>query len=112
MQVIPAVVLRHCVGLAVEREPALTDAIAHAADDGTEVGLVFEVRGQAVVPQHHVGQHTMAVGHPEFGHNGAVVDHTQHHPATVCQGVAADFPAVRQISAGLFFHAPFPLKSG
>ena len=68
VQRVLAVVDRQVVGFAVQREFSVRDPVAVAADEGPEIGVIFQVGRQRVVPEHQFGS-----GHGDAGDDAAVV---------------------------------------
>lgn len=65
VQTVGAVVLRKCVGLAIECELAVGDAVGIATDQRSEVGTLLHVVVQVVEAQHHIVELAAAIRHGE-----------------------------------------------
>ena len=101
MQGVGAVVDRQRVFLAVERELALGDAVAVAADQRAEVRAVLDVIGQVVVAEHHVAEVAVAVGHLQEDDEAAVIADAGLGALVVAQRVEVHRGAVLRLAEGL-----------
>jgi hypothetical protein len=100
VQSVRAVVARQRVGLAVEREAAVADAVGVAADERAEVRIALFVVGERVEAEDDVGAAAGAVGAAERRDDAAVVDRLQHQAAAVVERVLDDLAAVGEAAVG------------
>ena len=98
VQVIDAVVHVQLVGHAVQREAAIGDAVAIAANQRAEVMRLAEVGFSIVEAVADISQHAVAVRHVQFGDHAAKVADPGDHAVGVGQGVEGGFAAVRQFA--------------
>jgi hypothetical protein len=101
VQRVRPVVRGELVGGAVEREAALRDAVAVAADHGPEVRVPgAQVAGKAVVAEHHVVEAPGAVGGAQDGDGRPVVGDPHLGAAGVDERVEVDGTPVGEAAEG------------
>jgi hypothetical protein len=88
------VVQGQLVGLAVEHEPALADAVGEAADRGPEIAGVPGVGLGVLEAQGDVGLGPVAAGRDQRLQGGAVGDHRGADALAIGQGYGLDLDAV------------------
>ena len=86
------------VFLAVERELAVRDAVAEAADAGAKIAGAREPAGEGVVAEGDVGLGALAVGHLEADEDRPVLGDPGGQALRVGQGEDLHFTAIVQFS--------------
>src|SRR5262249_6219429 len=102
MKRVGAVVHGQSVVAAVEREGPPGDAVGHAPDRGTEVGVAGEVAFQRVEAKDDVSRLPLPVRYVELGDDRAVRHHLDRHP-TALEDVECDRGAVGYFPEVVFF---------
>ncbi len=102
MQVVDAVVQVQLMGFAVQREAAVGDAVAVAANQRAEIIRVAHVGRDVVIAEHHIGHDAVAVRHVELRDDAAQVADFCDHAVGVGQCVKGGFAAVRQLAKRRF----------
>jgi hypothetical protein len=82
VQVVDAVVRRELDGRSVEREPAVGDPVAVAADDSAEVAALGQIVVEVVEAEHDIVHATGAIRHPH-GNDRRAVGHRADFDAAV-----------------------------
>ena len=101
MQAVGTVIDRQMVRLAVERELALGDAIAVAADQGSEIGVGVEVAVEIVEAERNVVDLAVLVGNLDRLDRAAIGDDVHLHAVAVLQAIHLHRLAIRHRSERL-----------
>ena len=104
VEMVRAVVRGELVGLSVEGEARLADAVAVAADDGAEVRVFLEIAVEGVEAQGHVGHGAGAIGHANRGDDRAIADRLDLDARLVREGEGLDRRAVARLAERLSPH--------
>ena len=94
VQVVRSVVGRELVGLAVQGESPLGDAVGVPPDDRAEKGRRLEVAVEGIESERHVARAASLVRHPNRLDDRAVGDGADLHPVGVGECVAVHAPSV------------------
>ena len=106
VQAVAIAVRLQLVLLAVQREPAVGDAVGKPADEGTHARLSLEHTLERVVAQRHVVELSVAIRHEDLQDLGAEIAEAHAHAGAVAQreqarGLAADHAfEIRRIHSG------------
>lgn len=103
VEVVGTVVLGQGIGLAVEGELGVSDAVGDSSGDRPKVRVPREVAFEMLEPKHDIRARTVAVGDFELRDDKAVLGHVHSHPVAVGQGVELDRFAVGQMTEGCGF---------
>lgn len=87
VQTVAEVVHRQAHRVAVEHEPSAGDAVGITADRRAEIRRDVAVIVDVVEAEHHVAQHTRAVGHHDRDDARTEIGDAHLHPLRVGQGV-------------------------
>ena len=101
MQRVGRVVRGERVGHAIQRKPALCDAIAIAPGERAEKRAVLHIPVERVIPQNDIVEVAVRIGHFERRDNAAVGHDAGFRALDVVQGVALDRLPVRCRAKGL-----------
>ena len=85
MERIGAVVHRHRIGLALQREPAARDAVGETSDGGAEILRLVEVLTDIGIAEQHVSHAPGTIRHHQRLQAGAIADHPRRHTVRVGQ---------------------------
>src|SRR5258708_13467206 len=80
VQAVRPVVDRELIGLAVEREASLRDAVGISAHDGPEVGRIVQIARKAVEAEDDVAERAVPVRCPAGRDDPALPDHPRPNP--------------------------------
>lgn len=84
-------VLGHLHHLAVQLKASSPDAVAHASNGGSEIGISLAlIACQVIKAQSHVSQLASGVGCLDARYDGSAADHLDGHPVSIGQGEALD----------------------
>lgn len=104
VEMVRAVVHREGVFPAVEREPALGDAVGHAAGRRAEERMALHVLIEIVEAADDIAGLAIAVGHPEFREDAAVLGDLGGDALGVRERVDLYFGAVGELSENVLFN--------
>src|ERR1700688_3824922 len=90
VQRIRTVVRWQRVSHTIEREPASSNPIAIAADQGSKIRALLEISREGVVAKYNIGIVTVTVGRGERGHHPSVGHDVCLHPAARAQDIEID----------------------
>ena len=111
VEVVGAVVGGQGIGLAVQRELALGDAVGVAAGDGPEEGMSGKVVLERIQRQGDVGQVALPIGRLDRGEDRAVGHHLDRQPMGVGQGKLVNLLTVGRDAEVLLLQAHLLLTS-